>query len=464
MAHDEWRLGFHLMPPKGWVNDPNGLCQYKGTYHVFHQYNPEWPGGVVRWGLFTSDDLAHWQHHGVVIDRTLPEEDGGVWSGSAFIEDGVMHVFYTANRKFHDRDDYDYVLTGRTACQFHVTSTDGVTFGPKKLVLDNSDSPAGTSMHVRDPIVWRQDGAYHMLLGARRADDVGEVLLYDSDDLDRWTHRRTVTSDEKLGYMWECPNRVVLDGREFLAVCPQGEPSQPEAFQNHDNSGYFPLEGALINTEKVHRAEFVEWDRGFDFYAPQCFQDESGRTIMIAWMSEPVPQCDTHPDGLAWCNCLTVPRVLSQGSDGRILQQPAPELDALHGERLELASCTPLLLDEHRADVRVEGIEGDFSLVLDGALELSFCAAEGKARLRFLEGGENVAAGRTERVCPMGDLRDARVLVDSSAVEVFLNGGEVAFATRWFPRVEQLSVEACGSFGKAAAWPMGDGLKETWQA
>ena len=43
MAHDEWRLGFHLMPPKGWVNDPNGLCQYKGTYHVFHQYNPEWP-------------------------------------------------------------------------------------------------------------------------------------------------------------------------------------------------------------------------------------------------------------------------------------------------------------------------------------------------------------------------------------------------------------------------------------
>ena len=26
-----WRPGFHIAPPVGWLNDPNGLCQYKGV-------------------------------------------------------------------------------------------------------------------------------------------------------------------------------------------------------------------------------------------------------------------------------------------------------------------------------------------------------------------------------------------------------------------------------------------------
>ena len=34
------RLTHHLMPPTGWLNDPNGLCYFKGRYHVFFQYAP----------------------------------------------------------------------------------------------------------------------------------------------------------------------------------------------------------------------------------------------------------------------------------------------------------------------------------------------------------------------------------------------------------------------------------------
>ena len=31
----DYREKLHLMPPVGWLNDPNGLCQLNGIYHAF---------------------------------------------------------------------------------------------------------------------------------------------------------------------------------------------------------------------------------------------------------------------------------------------------------------------------------------------------------------------------------------------------------------------------------------------
>lgn len=30
VKRDKNRLHFHMMPPTGWMNDPNGLCQFHG--------------------------------------------------------------------------------------------------------------------------------------------------------------------------------------------------------------------------------------------------------------------------------------------------------------------------------------------------------------------------------------------------------------------------------------------------
>ena len=52
---DKNRLKLHLMPPSGWMNDPNGLCQFQGVYHIYFQYTPFLAGwGLKLWGHYLS--------------------------------------------------------------------------------------------------------------------------------------------------------------------------------------------------------------------------------------------------------------------------------------------------------------------------------------------------------------------------------------------------------------------------
>lgn len=457
-ASDRWRMGFHLTPPAGWMNDPNGLCEKDGIYHVYHQYRPSWPReNDCCWGHFTSRDLVHWTHRGVAIERTLPEESDGVWSGSAIVVDGIIHVFYTANRRHLPsfEGEFDFVHTGRDAVQFHASSRDGMGFSDKRPIITNDDSPEGTTRHVRDPKVWYQDGTWHMVLGARMEDDRGVVFLFCSDDLESWTYERTLSTPEAFGYMWECPDRIALSGHEFLAACPQGLPSEPMRFTNHDNSGYFILDGSLLSTGVLDPERFFEWDAGFDFYAPQSFEDGSGRTILFAWMGEPSPAYTSTPEGCDFWYCLTVPRLLTLAEDGTILQTPVPELDALHRRELTLGTDGRIRLECPRADIRLEGISGAGSIRIDGGLVLSW---DGETlRLRFEDA--ELGAGRDERVRPLGELGDLRILVDNSAVEIFVNGGGLAMATRFFPRTEGLEVELACNYEILSAYEMGDGIR-----
>ena len=167
---------------------------------------------------------------------------------------------------------------------------------------------------------------------------------------------------------------------------------------------------------------------------------------------------------MTWCHCLTVPRALSRRADGGIAQAPVPELEALRGEPVALAAGERAVLDAHRADVVAEGVEGPFSLTLDGALEVSWAA--GELVLRFLDAvpgaQQGLGAGRTERRVPFEHLDNLRVLVDSSAVEVFANDGARALATRWFPVADGLTVSCAGACAYAAAYPMGDGMQGTY--
>ena len=97
----------HIRAEKGWINDPNGLCFFKGYYHVFFQCNPyglEW--AKMHWAHVRSRNLLDWEYCPLAL---VPEiecergEKGGCFSGSAIEKDGLLYLVYTASDGLHQK-------------------------------------------------------------------------------------------------------------------------------------------------------------------------------------------------------------------------------------------------------------------------------------------------------------------------------------------------------------------------
>ena len=433
---DPHRQQFHLQPPVGWLNDPNGLCVYGGQYHAFFQYGPfDVTGGVKHWGHAVSKDLLHWEPLPVMLYPDEPFDCHGVYSGSALIEGTEMYLYYTGNVKHPG--DFDYIKQGRGHNVCLAVSHDGKTVASKQCLLYNKDYPAGLTCHVRDPKVFAYEGKYYMVLGARTLEDKGEVLVLESTDKLHWNHINTLTTPEPFGYMWECPDLFCLDGQWYLAVSPQGIQCQ-----NIYGCGYF----AVYGDWRAHctRGEFHEADFGFDYYAPQSFVDENGRRIQIGWMGMPDADYGNAPTvAHGWQHCFTVPRLLTKGPGGTLLQTPVPELDARrsaaaltlrNGEEASLSPCFDL----------TAAPAGDFALTVARGVELVYTEQDSTCVLQFTDPAQ--ASGRTQRRTKLSaPCRSVRVVGDRSSLEIFLNDGAAVFSTRYYPAAGDVAVKISGT-------------------
>ena len=268
LTEGRFRLGHHLMPPVGWLNDPNGLCWYKGRYHVFFQYAPfDVEGGLKFWGHYTSEDLVDWKYEGTALYPDSPYDCHGVYSGSALAESEKLHLFFTGNVKIDG--DYDYINEGRETSTLHVESEDGIHFGDKEEIISFEKYPEEFTCHIRDPKVWKENDRYLMVLGGRK-DDVGEALLFASSDRIHWLLKNRITTKEPFGFMWECPDYFEIDGKKILSASVQGLEGEKWKDKNVYQSGYFEVKGHVA--EQCMLSEYVLWDYGFDYYAPQSFE------------------------------------------------------------------------------------------------------------------------------------------------------------------------------------------------
>ncbi|MEC1522750.1 sucrose-6-phosphate hydrolase [Neobacillus niacini] len=431
VINDSYRLDYHLMPPVGLLNDPNGLIQFKGVYHVFYQWNPfDTAHGAKFWGHFTSEDMVHWREEPIALAPSEWYEINGCYSGSAVEADGKLYLFYTGNVKQEDGTRETY--------QCLAVSEDGIHFEKHGPVLR---LPEQYTAHFRDPKVWKKDENWYMVVGAQTLDEKGIAVLFHSKDLYHWEEAGPIAGSgmnglEDFGYMWECPDLIHLNGKDVLLVSPQGLEPDGDFYHNLFESGYFTGELDLESVKFQH-GPFTELDRGFDFYAPQTFTNESGRTILYAWMGITDEQ-EAYQPTIAnhWVHALTIPRELEL-HHGKILQKPVEELKKLRKDHevVEGNICEgismELLVDFEKA--------GPFEISFRNEAYLKFDSDKFTLKRRNFKTGEF-----EKRSCKIASVSKLQILMDHSSLEIFVNDGEEVFTARYFPNPEDVTISIQG--------------------
>ncbi|WP_079527579.1 sucrose-6-phosphate hydrolase [Halobacillus hunanensis] len=423
VRQDPYRQAFHMSPPVGLLNDPNGWIQWQGTYHLYFQWMPFHTGhGAKFWGHFSSVNLIDWKLEPTALTPSDWFDRSGCYSGSAIDYDGKMKIYYTGNVK----DDNGQ----RQTYQCSAESIDGIHFVKNGVEIE---LPQGYTPHFRDPKVWKHDGQWYMVVGAQTEDHYGCVVLFESKDAKEWEFRGELSHSTReecgyLGYMWECPDLFTLNGKEVLLFSPQGVEADGIDYNNLYQTGY--VVGKLdYQQAQFQHNRFEELDRGFDFYAPQTTCDEKGRRLLVGWMGCPDPEEKTQPTHqYHWVHCMTVPRELSL-EQGKLIQRPVEELTDLRKVQRYDEQIT------EQADFTIDRVS---EVQIDGPIEkvnlfnCTHLVYERDNGLLILSrpGQDGTVESRSCRL-PQG-VQQLQFYIDRSSVEIFVNDGEEVFTSRLF--------------------------------
>ena len=454
------RPRIHFSPRGNWMNDPNGCVYFKGTYHLFYQYNPHggnW--GPMHWGHASSPDLIHWYEGDIAL---APDEELGMaFSGSVVVdEENTSGLFgkrpglvalYTSHR----------AVNGNRSVQQQslAWSTDGQDW---QNYEHNPVIPNPNLSNFRDPKVFRYaDEAWSTVVSAGE-----ELHFYRSDNLIEWAFTGTFDSASRPPEsVWECPDLfpLTVSGREgdqkwVLAASLTAYGSVPTPSLVRCFIGEF--DGRAFTPDDPN-AVAVPGDYGYDFYATQSWNGipkEDGRRIWIGWANHWAYAGDipTHP----WRGAMSLPRSLELGTrEGRLVlkQRPVAELEMLRRQSFAMSPDSPFVCTE---------------IPHDSALDIVFFARRinpGKAKMVFqyqsgdsftvtINGEQNrLTLDRTQANAqgfspnfvgvvnaPLpdeGDI-DIRLIVDHALVEVYAMGGEIVLTAQILPEGELERVEA----------------------
>lgn len=298
------QLKYHYHPKKGWINDPNGLCCFRGEYHLFYQHSPdcETPREQpMHWGHCTTTDFINYSEQPEALYPDKDYDCGGVWSGTAVSYNDKLYLYYASIDK-----------EGRQTISI-ATSEDGIHFEKYAKNPVISVIPEDGSRDFRDPAVLiTENGKYLAIASADRKKNTGNVLLYKSENLLNWEYVGVLIEYENCVYC-ECPS-FVRDGQEFIlsvSVVP------------HEKPHYFEVMKGSFDGKTFTPRLISHFQKGPHEYAGQIFRDDKNRNILISW----IPGWEFQPKEKC-IGCLSIPLEITE-KDNKLLAYPVDELKHL---------------------------------------------------------------------------------------------------------------------------------------
>ncbi|KAG5947177.1 hypothetical protein E4U60_003336 [Claviceps pazoutovae] len=459
------RPQIHYSPPKGFMNDPNGMFRDgNGTWHYYYQYNP---AGLApdkqHWGHATSPDLYHWTNQPVALFP--PAHNLFVLSGSAVVDvnntsgffpnqtNGVV-VIYT----LLERNDG---VPGPQQQAMAYSHDGGYHFTPYEC---NPIIPSN-SKEFRDPkIIWYED---HWVMAISYAADFA-IGIYTSPNLIDWTHASNFTGIGSLGAQWETPNLVRMpyynrrgERDEDMWLLLIGiNPGAPKA-----GSGAEYFLGSFNGTHfsAVDGATRLP-DFGKDHYAGQYFyqQSDDDEPVFMTWASNWQYAMVAPTGHEEWRSVTALPRrtyLTKDAVDWKLVSVPydmSPVMGQTLLEKCVVNETTTLDFSEVESnavywEVNVTGIP-ETGIPKTALLNFTFETPESGDYIRggYYFGGYNDfyldrggAQGfdnvfftdkfSTNSYATDGEWSLSGVL-DRSIVEVFLNGGIDSVTSIFFPK------------------------------
>ncbi len=483
-ADDPHRPIYHYVNPEGRLNDPNGLCFWRGRWHLFYQAYPL-DDPRQHWGHAVSDDLIHWRDLPLAI---YPGPERACFSGATFVEkDRVIAMYH-----------------GTTVGNMVAVSSDPLLLNWKKVTgkavipmegIDELKPP----YRIFDACIWKKDGVYHSLSAGTLPEGPGGKrlranFLWKSTDLANWQylhpfvendHYSRVGDDGACPYFWPIGDKYIL------------------AHFSHTRGGKY-----LLGDYDTQRDKFVVTDGGdFNFgaygpsgvHAPSAFPDGEGNVIILFNMNPGNPA----PRGkLTWNQIMTLPRRLTLAPNDpltNLLIEPAGNVESLRQDEVSVAA-RKLPANEEIVLDQVQGNAMELEMTIDpqkaNVIELDVLRSPDKeeyTRILFYKGRGNrhrewgrldPRARQVDSVVtidasmastlpgirtrppesgsfnlPPGEPLRLRVFIDKSVVEVFANGKQCV-AMRVYPGREDsvgVSLRAQGDAGELQslmAWQM----------
>ena len=476
LAADPYRPAFHYLPPRKWMNDPNGTIYWKGRYHLFYQYNPDGPWhGNIHWGHASSEDLIYWVDHPISL---IPGPEGPdrqqCYSGAAFVnKEGIpTHIYHGVP---------DGICLA--------TSTDDLLLDwekhPANPIIPDP-GPGGEFVVTGAPCAWIENGIYYALTGnSIHAPDA--AYLFRSTDMATWEYMHPfyvggqfTEPNEDCG----CPDFFLLNGKPVLSFTSHARGAQFYVGSYADHR---------FTPERHKRLGYGELCRIGVYNEGLTLIDNRNRRILFGRISEARFASAQRTSG--WSGICALPMVLSLDDYDELLMDPIPELEALRSEHISLKNIE-LGPDE---EVGIEGVAGECielraTLEWDDAEEVGikvrsspdgeeqtlirlnanpFCANKSPrdispTRELILDVSRSstnadVSNRESERVVfdvPYGNSVELRIFVDRSVVEIFCDRRHYR-AKRIYPaRTDSIYVSAYSRSGKATlrnfdAWQMG---------